>query len=130
MHRIAILLCICICIVIYPGIAQKIAEVKLEQIAGSAETDFALSALPPNLRAGATIYLLDIAKGYYIARTVTNHFISFVARTEWECGEFRKDLATPMSFDAGGARTFFRVYVDLSALRHQENLRLFRSKTP
>jgi hypothetical protein len=43
------------------------------------ETDFALSALPTQLRDGATVYLLDPAKGYYMARKGSNGFICFVA---------------------------------------------------
>ena len=50
------------------------------------ETDFALSSLPPYVRNDATRYLLDVEKGYYIARQGKNDFICFVLRTQWETG--------------------------------------------
>lgn len=81
------------------------------------ETDFALSCLPPQLRAGATVYLLDPNKGYYIARKGTNGFVCYVNRTAWEWGEFRPDMMAAMSFDAEGARTIFRVDLDVAAMR-------------
>src|SRR5580700_5444081 len=82
--------------------AQKPADPKLDKMPAALETDFALSALPPQLRAGATIYLLDPAKGYYIARKGTNGFICFVTRTEWEWVEFRQDDAAAIAYDAEG----------------------------
>ncbi|HVW59670.1 MAG TPA: hypothetical protein VHC48_06540, partial [Puia sp.] len=48
------------------------------------ETELALSALPPHLRAAATVYLLDPAKGYYIAQHGSNGFVCFIDRTDWE----------------------------------------------
>lgn len=81
------------------------------------ETDFALSALPPHLRNAATVYLLNPAKGYYIARQGTNGFVCFIARTEWEWAEFRDDVATPISFDKEGAKTVLHVYLDVAAMR-------------
>jgi len=90
---------------------------KLETIPVDLETDFALSALPSHLRTDATVYLLDPEKGYYIARRGSNGFICFIARTEWEWAEFRKDLAAPISYDAEGAKTIFPVYLDVAAMR-------------
>src|ERR1700730_16159422 len=72
--------------------AQKPADTKLDKMPVGLETDFALSSLPPQLRPGATVYLLDPAKGYYVARKGSNGFICFVTRTEWEWGKFRKDV--------------------------------------
>jgi hypothetical protein len=97
--------------------AQKPADWQLEKMPASLETDFALSSLPTYLRTGATVYLLDPTKGYYIARKGTNGFICFVSRTEWEWGQFRKDLATPISFDAEGARKIFPVNMAVAAMR-------------
>jgi hypothetical protein len=90
---------------------------KLEKMPVDLETDFALSALPPQLRAAATVYLLDPEKGLYIGRQGSNGFVCFIARTEWEWAEFRQDLATPISYDAEGARTIMPVYIDVSAMR-------------
>lgn len=90
---------------------------QLEKIPAALETDFALSALPPQLRHDATVYLLDPNKGYYVAHKGSNGFICFVTRTEWEWGEFRKDEAAAISFDAEGARTMFPVCMDVAAMR-------------
>ena len=100
-----------------PGFCQKSADWKLEKIPVDLEKDYALSALPPHLRKGATVYLMDPVKGYYIAQKGTNGFICFITRTEWEWGEFRNDLTMPISFDAAGAKAIFPVYHDVAAMR-------------
>jgi len=69
------------------------------------------------LRSEATVYLLDPEKGFYVARQGKNGFVCFVSRTEWEWGEFRQDLATPISYDAEGARTIVPVYLDVAVMR-------------
>jgi len=97
--------------------AQKPADPKLDKMPVGLETDYALSSLPPQLRPGATIYLLDPAKGYYIARKGSNGFICFVMRTAWEWAEFRNDIVTAISYDAEGARVIFPVYMDAAAMR-------------
>lgn len=90
---------------------------QLEKMPEALETDFALSALPPHLRAQATVYLLDPKRGYYMTHHGSNGFICFVVRTEWERGEYRKDLASPISYDAEGAKVIFPVYADVAAIR-------------
>jgi hypothetical protein len=97
--------------------AKKPAGDQLDKMPTALETDYALSALPPQLRPGATIYLLDPAKGYYVARKGSNGFICFVMRTAWEWAEFRNDIVTAISYDAEGARTIFPVYMDAAAMR-------------
>jgi hypothetical protein len=99
------------------GLGQTASDWKLEKMPADLETDFALSALPPQLRTAATVYLLDADKGYYISRQGTNGFICFIARTEWEWAEFRQDVATPISYDAEGAKTIMPVYLDVAAMR-------------
>ncbi|HEV2353655.1 MAG TPA: hypothetical protein VGR89_05395 [Puia sp.] len=93
------------------------SDPRLDKMPADLETQLALSALPASLRAAATVYLLDPSKGFYIARRGTNGFVCFVSRTEWEWGEFRKDLFAPMGFDAEGARTNFIPYLDVAAMR-------------
>jgi hypothetical protein len=93
------------------------ADWQLEKMPVALETDFALSALPPQLRDGATVYLLDPAKGYYVARKGSNGFICFITRTDWEWGTFSKNEAAAISYDAEGARTIFPVYMDVAAMR-------------
>lgn len=90
---------------------------ELEKMPESLETDFALSALPPHLRDGASIYLLDPKKGYYLARKGSNGFICFVDRTEWDRKEFRNDIASAISYDAEGSRVIFPVFMDVAAMR-------------
>ena len=97
--------------------AQKTTDTQLEKWPVDLETDFALSSLPKHLQSGATVYLLDPQKGYYVGRQGSNGFICFVSRTEWEWEEFRNDLATPISYDAEGAKTIFPVYKDVAAMR-------------
>jgi hypothetical protein len=99
------------------GFCQETAATKLEKWPPDLERDFALSALPPHLRAGATVYLLDPAKGYYVARKGTNGFICYIERTSWEWPEFRNDVAAPISYDAEGARKIFIVVKDVAAMR-------------
>jgi hypothetical protein len=96
---------------------QSSANWKLERMPAALETDFALSCLPPYVRTGATVYLLDPEKGYYIARQGNNGYICFVARTDWERGEFPQDFAAAISYDAEGARFMFPVFEDVEAMR-------------
>jgi hypothetical protein len=97
--------------------AQGTADWRLEKMPVDLETDYALSALPPHLRTDASVYLLDPQQGYYVARQGSNGYICFVSRTEWEWGEFRSDLSTPISYDAEGARSIFPVYTAVAAMR-------------
>jgi hypothetical protein len=93
------------------------AQGRFEKMPADLETDWAKSALPPDLRADATVYLLDPAKGYYVAHQGTNGFVCLIGRTEWEWGEFRNDLFTPIAFDPEGVKTIFPVYRDVAAMR-------------
>ena len=99
------------------ALAQKTGDWHLEKMPAQLETDFALSALPAYLRANATVYLLDPNKGYYVSHKGTNGFLCFVSRTAWEWGEFRQDLVTPISYDAVGAASFFKIEEDMAAMR-------------
>jgi len=99
------------------GFCQETAATKLEKMPPDLERDFALSALPLHLRKEATVYLLDPTKGYYIAKKGRNGFICYIERTAWEWGEFRNDVAAPISYDAEGARKIFTVTMDVAAMR-------------
>jgi hypothetical protein len=81
------------------------------------ETQLALSALPQHLRSGATVYLLDPAKGYYVGKQGANGFICLVGRTDWEWADFRKDIYTPIAYNADGAKTMGIIYRDVAAMR-------------
>jgi integrase len=52
---------------------------------------YALSALPPHLRADATTYVLDPDKGYELNHGGTNGFSCFVERREQERADFRNE---------------------------------------
>src|SRR5215831_13082798 len=97
--------------------AQSTSGWQLEKMPVDLETDYALSALPPHLRTGATVYLLDPQKGYYVGRQGSNGYICFLSRTEWEWDEFRNDVCAPISYDAEGAKSIFPIYLAVAAMR-------------
>ncbi len=97
---------------------QKSDSWKLEKMPADLETDYALSSLPPRLRDGATVYLLDPTKGYYKSRQGTNGFSVFINRTQWERAEFLQDGPySAVSYDAEGARTYLPVYFAVAEMR-------------
>lgn len=61
--------------------AQSHQETRVKPLPKDLEMEFALSALPPHLRAEATVYILNPQKGFEMARKGTNGFHTFVART-------------------------------------------------
>ena len=99
------------------GFGQNPGDWKLEKMPADLETDFALSSLPPRLRDGATVYLLDPTKGYYNAKQGTNGFSVFVIRTQWDRAEFRPDQYSAISFDAEGTKVFLPVWFDAAEMR-------------
>ena len=90
---------------------------RLDQWPRDLEVDFALSALPPHLRSDATVYVLNPAKGYEVAKKGSNGFVCFVSRTEWEWADSRDDHAAPISYDAAGTAAAFQVYLDVAKWR-------------
>jgi hypothetical protein len=90
---------------------------QLEKMPADLETDYALSALPPHLRAQATVYLLDPTKGYYMARKGTNGFSAFVNRTEFERERFDPDEYAPISYDSTGSKVYLTPFFDVAAMR-------------
>ena len=94
---------------------------KLEPLPRDLEVQLALSALPPHLRGNATVYVLNPAKGFEVARKGTNGFHAFVARTgedtmrgSWPFTEYRDDILYPISFDEAGAKANMRVFFDIA----------------
>jgi hypothetical protein len=90
---------------------------RLEKMPPDLETEYALSSLPPRLRTGAAVYLLDPEKGYYLARRGDNGFSVLVVRMQWELAEFLPDMYTSVSFDAEGSKAYLPVYFDEAAMR-------------
>lgn len=93
------------------------AGTDLEAMPAELETRFALSALPPALREHATVYLLDPASGYRLARQGDNGQECLVQRTVWEFADFRDDIYFPLCYDAAGAGHYLRVIRDAARLR-------------
>jgi hypothetical protein len=94
-------------------------ETTIEQMPAKLETQFALSAAPPRLRDGATVYLLDPRKGYHLSRQGTSGVTCLVERTAWELADFRNDIFIPLCYDAVGTKTYLKVIIDAAALRAQ-----------
>jgi hypothetical protein len=88
------------------------------------EIQLALSALPPHLRDHATVYALNPARGFEVARQGTNGFHAFVARTgddafrgTWPLTHYRDDILYPIAFDNAGAKAQMRVFFDAAELQ-------------
>lgn len=88
------------------------------------EVQLALSALPPHLRDGATVYVLTPDKGFEVARKGTNGFHTLVARTgddtfrgKWPFSKYRDDILYPVSFDQAGAEANMKVFLDAAEMQ-------------
>jgi hypothetical protein len=97
---------------------------KIEPLPRDLEIQLALSALPPQLRDNATVYVLNPDKGFEVARKGTNGFHAFVARTgddtfrgSWPLTAYRDDILYPISFDAAGAKAQMRVFFDAAEMQ-------------
>lgn len=87
------------------------------------EIELALSALPEDLQAGASIYLRDSKKGFVLYRKGTNEWMTFVARTsvrfydaDWEY-KYPSDQLIPMAFDEVGRAHHFVPFFDIERMR-------------
>ena len=96
----------------------------IEPLPRDLEIQLALSALPPHLRDHATVYVLNPAKGFEVARKGTSGFHAFVARTgddtfrgSWPFREYRDDILYPISFDKAGAKAQMRVFFDAAEMQ-------------
>lgn len=97
--------------------AQQTQGWLLDKMPPDLEMEYALSALPPHLREEATVYLLDPAKGYYVARKGSNGFSTYINRTEWERAEFVQETYAAISYDSVGATVYLPVVFDVAAMR-------------
>ncbi len=95
------------------------SKAKLERMPESLESRYALSALPPHLRDGAAVYLLDPEMGYDLSRRGTNGFSCIVVRSDWQfpTRPFRDDIFWPVCFDAEGSKTLMQDYFTAAELR-------------
>ncbi len=99
------------------SLAQAPSDWLVDKMPADLEMDYALSSLPPSLRDGATVYLLDPAKGYYLARKGNNGFSAYVERTDWARGEFVSDTYAALGFDSIGSSSLLPVFFDVAAMR-------------
>jgi hypothetical protein len=97
---------------------------RLEPLPRDLEIELALSALPAHLQGEATVYVLNPATGFEIARAGTNGFHALVARTgddafrgSWPLTAYRSDILYPIAFDAAGAKAQLRIFLDAAALQ-------------
>jgi hypothetical protein len=97
---------------------------RIEPLPRDLEMQLALSALPPHLRDNATVYVLNPAKGFEIARQGTNGFHAFVARTgddafrgSWPLTAYRDDILYPIAFDQAGVQAQMRIFFDAAAMQ-------------
>lgn len=97
---------------------------KIEPLPRDLEIQLALSALPPHLRDNATVYVLNPAKGFEVARKGTNGFHAFVARTgddtfrgSWPLTKYRDDILYPISFDKAGTKAQMRIFFDVAEMQ-------------
>jgi hypothetical protein len=93
--------------------------VKLEKMPELLEVRYALSALPPHLRDGATTYVLDPSHGYILNHKGTNGLSCIVVRTDWQFPNrpFRDDVIWPVCYDAEGSKTLLQDYIYAAELR-------------
>jgi hypothetical protein len=89
----------------------------LDQWPHDLETTLALSAAPPYLRSEATVYVLDPAQGYVLAKKGSNGFTCYVQRTDYTRAYFRQDYVVPECQDAEGSRTIAPVEFEVERLR-------------
>jgi len=83
----------------------------------SLEVRWALSALPPQLREQANVYVLDPAKGYRLYRAGTNGQHCYVQRTEWQFADYDHSVFFPICYGAGAAKSQLKLEFDVAAMR-------------
>lgn len=87
------------------------------------EIALALSALPDELQADATVYVRDPKKGFVVHRQGSNDWITFVARTsvrfneaDWDY-EYPSDQIIPQAHDKVGQAHHVIPYFDIESMR-------------
>lgn len=124
-RKIAIVLCALLPLTASAQEKQTLSGAgKIEPLPRDLEVQLALSALPPHLRDDATVYALNPANGFEVARKGNNGFHAFVARIgddtfrgTWLLRVYRDDILYPISFDEAGAKENMRVFFDAAELQ-------------
>ena len=128
MTKMRTIIVVAVLLVSLPASAENNKQTKvmnaIEPLPRDLEVQLALSALPAHLRDTATVYVLNPAKGFEIARKGTNEFHAFVARTgddtfrgSWPFTEYRDDILYPISFDQAGFKAHMRVFFDAAEMQ-------------
>ena len=96
----------------------------IEPLPRDLEIQLALSSLPAHLRDNATVYVLNLDKGFEVVRKGTNGFHALVARTgddamrgSWPLTEYPDDILYPISWDQAGATAQLRVFLDIAEMQ-------------
>ena len=115
---VLLLLC-CVNVFAQDKQSEGTPEPKLEKMPAALETNFALSAAPPHLREGATVYLLDPSRGYVLSRQGTNSISCIVVRSDWQFPTkgFRDDIFWAVCYDSEGSKTLLQDYLSAAELR-------------
>ena len=100
------------------------SNIKLKPLPRPLEIHLALSAAPPHLRAKATVFVLDPAKGYVLERQGTNGFTCYVQRTDYTREEYGDSYFAPECQDAEGTRSIVPVEFDIERIRAEGKLGL------
>jgi hypothetical protein len=98
------------------------SNIKLKPLPRPLEIHLALSAAPPHLRAEATVFVLDPAKGYVLERQGTNGFTCYVQRTDYTREDYGDSYFAPECQDAEGTRSIVPVEFDIERIRAEGKL--------
>jgi hypothetical protein len=123
-HIGAVMVSVLLCLAASAQNGQPVKETgKIDPLPRDLEMQLALSALPRHLRDNATVYVLNPARGFEVARKGTNGFHAFVARIgddtfrgSWPLRAYRDDILYPVSFDEAGAKANMRVFFDAAEM--------------
>ncbi len=89
----------------------------LDPLPRDLEIQLALSAAPEKWQQDATVYVLDPATGYEMAREGTSGFACLVGRTNWRKPRYYDNLLVPICYDPEGVETTMVVRFEIEALR-------------
>ena len=98
------------------------SNAKLQPLPRPLEIHLALSAAPPHLRAEATVFVLDPAKGYVLERQGTNGFTCYVQRTDYTREDYGDSYFAPECQDTEGTKSIVPVEFDIEHIRAEGKL--------